>query len=179
MELQNQGEKKKRISVIVIFETLILIVGTILSISGTCEALHYSVNYWGYFGLALLGIGFIVLLLARCRKKYTWIIGVALIFLYLFTAGWGYIVCVLNAERMNRLEYYSGKEIYVIMDETRYSWDGESTFYDAKDLQDIECYDVWVDDEMEKHMICRKADDDSLYLEIYSGATGDFLVLKK
>ena len=96
-----------------IIESIILGIGVLLSIQGTAKAVGYSDSYIPYFSLAALGIVFIVILILLRKKKLNFLLGIGFIIVYLYVAGFGYIVCVQNAARMRRLGYYEGKAIEI------------------------------------------------------------------
>ncbi|MBR1568810.1 MAG: hypothetical protein IJ648_07570 [Lachnospiraceae bacterium] len=177
--------KKGRISVFIVIEIGILIIGILMSISGTIPTLAYTLRYVWTFGFAILGIVLVILLIVRIRKRFTWLIGIACIVVYLFAAGYGYIVCAMNTPRMRRLEFFEGKRVYVEIDETTYEWDGESVCYNYHELTVLEAeyyteahtIHIWVDDEERDYALYTDMNTSNIYVQIYGGGTGDFLVL--
>ncbi len=167
-----------------IIESIILGIGVLLSIQGTAKAIGYSSSYIPYFALAALGIVFIVILILLRKKKFTFLLGIGFIVVYLYVAGFGYIVCVQNAMRMRRLEYYEGKEIELTIGDDRYVWTGEA-YYRSADLRPVDVSDegAFVTIEGETRSVSfvyeMPGNDDTVYYEIYSGSTGDFLVMDK
>jgi len=169
---------------VTVIECIILGLGVLLSIQGTAKAVSCSDSYIPYFLLAALGIAFIAVLLILRKKRFTFLIGIGMIHLYLIVAGFGYIVCVQNAARMRRLDYYKGKEIVALIGEDRYVWTGEA-FYQSRDLKpvDVREYRASVTIESETRSLnfiyVLPGDEETIYYEIYGGSTGDYLVLKK
>ena len=167
-----------------IIESIILGIGVLLSIQGTAKAVGYSSSYIPYFALAALGIVFIVILILLRKKKFTFLLGIGFIVVYLYVAGFGYIVCVQNAARMSRLGYYEGKAIEITIGEDRYVWTGEA-YYRSADLEPVDVRDegAFVTIEGETRSVSfvyeMPGNDDTVYYEIYSGSTGDYLVMDK
>ena len=168
----------------VIIECIILFLGVLLSIQGTVKVVAYSVSYIPYFIFAVIGIVFIVVLFLLRKKKLTFLLGIGMIFCYLITAGFGYIVCVQNAARMKRLEFFEGKEVVINVGEEEYIWNGEAV-YQSENLVpvDVTSDNASVTVSGEKKSISFvyviPGDDDTIYYEIYSGSTGDYLVMEK
>ena len=82
--------EKRKISPLIIIEAVILAFGVFLSIQATVKPLRFTTKYIWCFVFPLLGIGMILFLLLRLRKKFTSLIGIGLILLYLFAAGYGF-----------------------------------------------------------------------------------------
>lgn len=185
MEEKEPIEKKGRISVLTVIEIGILTIGVLMSISGTIPTLAYTFRYIWAFGFAVLGIAFILLLIVRIRKRFTWLIGIACIVVYLIAAGYGYIVCAMNTPRMRRLESFEGKHVYAVIDGTTYEWDGKSVCYNFHELTELEheyytedhTVHIWVDDEEHHYILYTDMNTSNIYMQIYGGGTGDFLVL--
>lgn len=167
-----------------IIESIILGIGVLLSIQGTAKAVGYSDSYIPYFSLAALGIVFIVILILLRKKKLTFLLGIGFIIVYLYVAGFGYIVCVQNAARMWRLGYYEGKAIEITIGEDRYVWTGEA-YYRSADLEPVDVRDkdasITIDGEpgSVSFVYSKPGEEDTIYYNIYSGSTGDYLVLDK
>ena len=167
-----------------IVECIILILGVLLSISGTIKAVRHSASYIPYFGFALLGVIFVVVLFVLRKKRFTFIAGICLIGFYLIVAGFAYIVCVTNASRMRRLESYEGRDVYVTIGDDKFVWTGEG-FYRSANLIPVDVRDsdavLSVDGETTSISFVYQLpdDDDTVYYEIYGGSTGDYLVLEK
>jgi hypothetical protein len=167
-----------------IIESIILGIGVLLSIQGTAKAVGYSDSYIPYFLLAALGIVFIVILFLLRKKKFTFLLGIGFIIVYLYVAGFGYIVCVQNAARMRRLGYYEGKAIEITIGEDRYVWTGEA-YYRSADLEPVDVRDkdasITIDGEpgSVSFVYAKPGEEDTIYYDIYSGSTGDYLVLDK
>ena len=184
--MQERAEKGK-ISVFVILEILILLFGTNLSIEGNVKILQYTSEYAWCLAFVALGIAFIGILIWRIRKKFTWILGVLFIIIYMFTAGFGYFVCMINKGRAQRLQYYSSKSVCAQVDGVMYSWDGKSALYNSENLVYLTPGDtppaheikVYIDDEQRTMGVYADSSTDNIYLEIYGGATGDYLILTK
>ena len=178
-------ESKKAVSIFTIIEILILIFGVILSISSTVKPLKYTNKYIWCFSFAVLGVVFILVLIFNIKKKLIWLLGIALILLYLIIAGFGAIVCEMNSARLNRLSYYKGKSVEVKIDDVVYEWDGQSVTYDPRELTYIsESLDgdhkirILVDGEEKKNNILINPNNDNIYLEITGGGTGIYLILE-
>ena len=167
-----------------IIESIILGIGVLLSIQGTAKAVGYSDSYIPYFSLAALGIVFIVILILLRKKKLNFLLGIGFIVVYLYVAGFGYIVCVQNAARMWRLGYYEGKAIEITIGEDRYVWTGEA-YYRSTDLEPVDVRDkdasITIDGEpgSVSFVYSKPGEEDTIYYNIYSGSTGDYLVLDK
>ena len=167
-----------------IIESIILGIGVLLSIQGTAKAVGYSDSYIPYFSLAALGIVFIVILILLRKKKLNFLLGIGFIVVYLYVAGFGYIVCVQNAARMRRLGYYEGKAIEITIGEDRYVWTGEA-YYRSADLEPVDVRDkdasITIDGEpgSVSFIYAKPGEDDTIYYNIYSGSTGDYLVMDK
>lgn len=171
--------EKRKISPLIIIEAVILAFGVFLSIQATVKPLRFTTKYIWCFVFPLLGIGMILFLLLRLRKKFTSLIGIGLILLYLFAAGYGYFICELNYSRLNKISFFEGKEVKIVYDDTEYKWDGESVTYERNGLINIESGEmkITLDGEDIRYGVLRKPEDDNLYLEIYGGGTGIFLKL--
>ena len=111
------SERKQPVYLFTIIEVLILIFGVISSLSSTVKTLKYTNKYIWCFAFAVLGLVFIAILIFNIKKKLIWLLGIALILLYLIIAGFGAIVCELNSARLNRLSYYKGKSVEVKIDD--------------------------------------------------------------
>ena len=96
---------------LVIIESIILSLGVIISFQGTLKAALLSSKYIPYFLFAVLGIAFIVILIRLIKKKLTYLLGIGFIVFYLIFAGFGYVVCEMNAGRLKRLDYYEDKMV--------------------------------------------------------------------
>lgn len=167
----------------VIIECIILAFGVLLSIQGTFKAAQLSSKYVPFFLFAILGIAFIALLIFFMKRKFTFILGIGFIIFYMVFAGFGYIVCELNAARIRRLNYYEGKTVRLEIDDESYAWTGEA-FYNSKELEPLdvgenEAYFV-VNGEKKRvsFVYVMPGEDKTIYYEIYSGATGDYLIMK-
>ena len=183
-EKTKDGAEKRKVSVIVIMEILILAFGVLLSIEGSVQALRVTFKYAWCFVFAVFGVGLIGVLIWRIRKRFTWLIGIVFIIIYLFTAGFGYFVCTLNKARIKRLQYYESKTVCAYVDDVKYSWDGKSVTYNSEDLIYVNGYPehiikVYIDDEERSMGVYTDPSSQDIYLEIYGGATGDYLILAK
>ena len=167
-----------------IIECIILAFGTVLSFQGALKASVLSASYIPYFLFTALGIAFIVILICFRKKRFTFLLGIGFIVFYLFFAGFGYIVCEMNAARIKRLNYYKDKDVILYIGEDRYSWTGEG-FYQSEDLRPLDVTSdkacIFINDEKrDVHFVyVMPGDDDTVYYEIYGGATGDYLVMDK
>lgn len=166
----------------VIIECIILALGSLLSIQGTLKAYRLSSEYAPLFLFALLGIIFIAVLLIFIKRRFTYILGVGFIIFYVIFAGFGYIVCNVNAARIRRVRYYEGKTVELQIDGKSYAWTGEA-FYKFKDLEPMdvserEAYFV-VDGEKTQinFVYVMPGEDDTIYYEFYGGSTGDYLIM--
>jgi uncharacterized membrane protein YgdD (TMEM256/DUF423 family) len=169
---------------ITIIECIILVIGVLLSIEGTAKAVMHSSSYIPYFGFAALGIVFIILLIVLRKKRFTFIAGICMIVFYLIFAGFAYIVCLTNAARMKRLEYFEGKEVYVLIDDEKFVWTGEG-FYRSENMIAVDVRDksavfsVDGDTTAISFLYELPGDDDTVYYMIYGGSTGDYLVMHR
>ena len=174
--------KKKGISILAIIESLILAFGVLLSISSTVKPLPYTLRYAWCFVFALLGIAMIAVLIVLIRRRFVWLLGFAFIIIYLFAAGSGAITCELNAGRLKRVDYFRSKEIIAVINDTTYTWDGESVSYDRSNFEDIdystlERVNVTIDGERSSYALLQCTDSPDIAIEVYGGATGIFLIL--
>ena len=80
---------------LVIFECIILLIGTLLSITATFSAVSFSSSYIPYFFFGVMGFAFIAALLRQLDKASAFLMGLGFIFIFLIMAGFGYIVCVM------------------------------------------------------------------------------------
>ena len=80
---------------LVIIECIILLIGTLLSVTATFSAVSYSSSYIPYFFFGVMGFAFIAALLRQLDKASAFLMGLGFIFIYLIMAGFGYIVCVM------------------------------------------------------------------------------------
>ena len=105
-----------------------------------------------------------------------------MIVFYLIFAGFAYIVCLTNAARMKRLEYFEGKEVYVLIDDEKFVWTGEG-FYRSENMIAVDVRDksavfsVDGDTTAISFLYELPGDDDTVYYMIYGGSTGDYLVM--
>lgn len=169
---------------LVIIECIILALGVILSAQGTLKAASLSGKYVPYFLFAVLGIAFIVILIRLIKKRLTYLLGIGFIVFYLFFAGFGYIVCEMNAARIKRLNYYEDKNVWLEIDGESYAWTREA-FYSSEDLKPLDVsgneafFVVGGDKKRVSFVYVMPGEDDTVYYEIYGGATGDYLIMKK
>ena len=168
----------------VIIECNILALGVILSIQGTLKAAQLSSKYVPYYLFAVLGIAFIVILISLIKKRFTFLLGIAFILFYLIFAGFGYIVCEMNAARIKRVNYYKDKTISLEIDGDYYAWTGEAYYNSAElkplDVSEDQAYFIINGDKRQVSFVyLMPGEDDTVYYEIYGGATGDFLIMKK
>ncbi len=168
----------------VIIECIILAFGVLLSIQGTAKAAQLSDKYVPYFLFAVLGIAFIAVLICLIKKKLTFVLGIGFILFYMVFAGFGYIVCEMNAARIKRLSYYEGKTVTLEMDSGSYAWTGEA-YYRSEELEplDVSMNEAYFVINGEKRRVSfvyvMPGEDNTIYYEIYGGASGDFLIMKK
>ena len=167
----------------VIIECIILAFGVLLSMQGTFKVARLSSKYVPLFLFAVLGIVFLAILLFFMKRKFTFILGIGFIIFYMVFAGYGYIVCEVNAARIRRLNDYEGKTITLEIDDESYAWTGEA-FYNSKNLEPLdvggnEAYFV-VNGEKKRvsFVYVMPGEDKTIYYEIYGGATGDYLIMK-
>ena len=169
---------------LVLLECLILALGTVTSFFSTLKVTKLSARYVPFFLLALLGVLFVALLIRFFRKKWTPLFGIVLIFVYLFTAGYGYYVCELNAGRLRRLTFFQDKEVVLNVEGEQYVWNGQ-TKYGSRDLVSMSedrVASIQIGEETKSialsSLYVRNGEEDRIYYQIYSGATGDYLVLQ-
>jgi hypothetical protein len=178
-------DSKEKISLFTIIDIIILAIGVWMSISSTMKTFQYTAKYAWCFVFALLGIAMIAFLIWKIRKKRIWLIGIGLIIVYLVVGGFGAFVCEYNYTRLKRLSWYDGKEVNAEVDGVCYTWDNESVTYDPTDMEyvgypsDGESIKITVDGKAENHGVYTKSSTDYIYVEIYSGGTGIYLILDK
>ena len=80
---------------LVIFECIILLIGTLLSVTATFSAVSYSSEYIPYFFFGVMGFAFIFSLLRQIDKTSSVFMGFGFIMIYLVLAGFGYIICIM------------------------------------------------------------------------------------
>lgn len=166
------------VSILGIFEMIILAIGVIISIKATIKPLKYTNKYMWCFIFAVIGLIFIVILAKSLKKRYVCLLGACLIFIYIFIAGFGAIVCEVNASRLRKLSYYEGKNIYTYVNDLKYEWDGRSVTYDPSRLKPLdESLKFWVGEEAKTFDVYEKEQSDQLFAEVFSGDTGIFLIL--
>lgn len=169
---------------VVIIECIILALGVFLSVQGTLKASILSAKYLPYFLFAVLGIAFIVILIKLMKKRFAFFLGIGFIIFYLIFAGLGYFTCEINAARIKRLNYYKDKEVTLEIDGDSYEWTKEA-FYNSESLEPLdvggnEAYFVVNGDKKRISFVyVMPGEDDIVYYEIYGGATGDYLIMKK
>jgi high-affinity Fe2+/Pb2+ permease len=83
-------------------EAIILLLGTLLSLTGTSQAVTYSDSYKIYYLVAVLGLLFIGILEFLRKKKYAVYLGIILIFTYLIVAGPIYMNCRMFSNNMSK-----------------------------------------------------------------------------
>ena len=167
-----------------IAECIILVFGVILSITGTVKAVKLSSSYIPYFGFAVLGIAFAVVLFILRKKRFTFLAGIGMIAAYLIVAGFAYIVCTVNATRMRHLLFYEGKIIVMTIDDKHYVWNGEG-YYNSSDLKPVDVSEqnafLSVDGENKElsFVYMNPGDEDTVYYEISGRNTGEYLVMER
>ena len=184
--MMEKDEKQSRgsISPLAVFCSFVLVFGIVLSVTSTLKPLKYSKAYVWYFGFAVEGVVFIVLLLVLLRKRFAGLLGLVLVFIYLFTAGFGAMLCEVNAMRLGRLKYYESKTITATIDGVDYEWDQKSVTYNSEnlkywdELQEESKYAIYVDGEKRNLGIYVSDKDENIYIEIYPGGTGMYLILE-
>ena len=176
--------KLKYISILAIFEMVILFIGVLMSIRSTTRVLKYDFKYAGYYAFALLGLAFIAILILLVKKKYAWIIGLTFIIVFLIVGGFADLVCEANYSRLKKVNYYKGKTITAEYNGNYYEWDGESYFFYRKDmvLEDHPSvnndYKLYIDGEESKMCIYTSPEDtENIYIEIFGGDIGAYLIL--
>lgn len=181
----NENEDKKRgVSILGIFEILILLLGVAISIRTTIKPLQYTTKYIWCFGIALIGLVFITIVVILLKKRFVWLIGAVLIFIYIYVAGFGAIVCEVNTGRLRRVSWYEGKEVIAVLDDTTYVWDGKSVIYNSSDLElidrsQLKTCEITVDGESRNCEIYKEPDPRHIFLEVESSSTGIYFVLTK
>ncbi|MCR4695950.1 MAG: hypothetical protein K5654_01410 [Lachnospiraceae bacterium] len=182
--ITEKENKKRGVSILGIFEILILLLGVAISIRTTIKPLHYTTKYVWCFGIALIGLVFIAILIILLKKRFVWLIGALLIFIYIYVAGFGAIVCEVNAGRLKRVSWYEGKEVIAVLDDTTYVWDGKSVIYNSSDLEILDksrlkTCEITVDGESRNCEIYKEPDPRHIFLEVESSSTGIYFVLTR
>ena len=179
------SEKPKgKVSVFAVIEMIILAFGVAMSLSSTIKVLRVTDKYIWCFVFAAVGFLLIVILAVNIRKKYTWLAGIIFIVFYLFFAGYGAFVCELNASRIKKVEYYSEQGVTAEVGDVSYEWDRESVTYNPDGLEyldeSVEPYQkIRIGEEERKLCIYTGSDPNVIYIEVYSGGTGIFLILSR
>ncbi len=169
---------------VTIFECIILAIGVLMSICGTVKAVKHSTTYIPYFGFALLGVIFIAVLILLRKKKMTFLLGIGMIVIYAIVAGFACIVCVVNATRLRHLEYYENQVITAKIGEDEYLWNGEAV-YNPEQMESVDVRDkgavIFINGETRdlSFIYVIPGDDTTVYYELYSSGTGEYLVMKK
>ena len=177
-------DKKESISLFTIIDIIILAIGVWMSVTSTVKTFQYSNKYAWCFIFALIGIAMIAFLVWKIKKKRIWLIGIGLIIVYLIVGGFGAFVCEYNYTRLKRLSWYDGKEINAEVNGVYYTWDNESVTYDPTDMEYIgsssdNSIDFTIDGKHESHGVYTKPGSDDIYVEIYGGGTGIYLILSQ
>ncbi len=165
-----------------IIECIILALGVLLSIQGTAKAVSHSTSYIPYYGFALLGIVFIVVLILLRKKKKAFLLGIGMVVVYAIVAGFAYLVCVANASRMRHLESYENKTVTAAIGDEQYAWNGEA-YYQAGNLSPVDVRDkgacVTIDGEKRdlQFIYVIPGEDNVFYYDYYSD--GGYLVMEK
>ena len=90
----------------------------------------------------------------------------------------------MNAARIKRLNYYTGKTVLLDIGDEHYMWTGEA-FYGSSDLTPVNVEDkqasIFIDgnERNVSFVYVLPGEDDTVYYEIYGGATGDYLIMEK
>jgi hypothetical protein len=82
---------------VTIIECLILLIGVLISLSGTFNAVKVSASYIPCFLFAVMGIVFITALIRNINEISAVMMGFGFIVIYLIMAGFGYIICFAAA----------------------------------------------------------------------------------
>ena len=184
---EESESKEKYISILGIFETLILLLGAVCSVKSTIKPIKYTLDYLWCFGFPILGIVFVAIMIIFIRKRYVILIGMALIFIYIFVAGFGAIVCEVNYMRLKTVSYFKDKEVVLTVDDSTYKWDGKSVSYNPENMEYVDdsgsngkTYTCKVSGDTYKHAIYSDTQQkDVYYLEISSSGTGIYLRLEQ
>ena len=177
----------KSTTILIIIEIMILLLGVTASVSETARAAAHSSKFIPFYLFAALGIAFAVILFLMRSKRAAALIGAGMILFYLVTAGWGAYYCELHGARLRRLDSFKDKQVTAQLDGAEYLWDNESVFYEGRKLVPLDANgeehsaQVFVDGEKSRLTVYTSGGGtpDKLYVQIYGGATGDFLVLSK
>lgn len=122
---------------LIILEIVILVVGAILSFWGAAQATAYSDSYKIYYLGGVLGLMFAGFLEFKRKKKYAFLMGIAMIFIYFIGAGLGFVDCYTYADHMSFLKNYEGKEITIRFEGDTYEWKGETFFHVVGDHREV------------------------------------------
>ena len=154
----------------VIIDSLILAVGVIVSFLGTLKASKISGRFVPYFLFAVLGIALIAVLIRFIKKKYTSILGIGFVIIYLVFAGFGYIVCERNAGRF--------------IDGETYAWTGEG-FYDSEALEPVDVSTSEAYFMTDKYNLSldvvyvMPGEDNTIYYGFFGSETSEYLIMEK
>ncbi|MBO4391589.1 MAG: hypothetical protein J5825_12105 [Lachnospiraceae bacterium] len=174
---------KRRISILAIPEILILLLGVFTSLSITSRVVSISGKHAWYYLFAVLGVAMILFLIKKIRMRFVWVVGFAFIVIYLIVAGSAAMRCELDYSRIRRVLHFDGREVTAEFDGKSYRWDGENVSYDIHVLDPVDDElqaqsRILVDGIPTTNGLYRKEGSDELYMQIYGGATGIFLVLE-
>ena len=167
-----------------IAECIILVLGVILSITGTVKAVNLSSSFIPYFGFAVLGIVIAVVLFLFRKKRFTFLVGIGMVFVYAVVAGFAYFVCEVSRVRMKHLQFFEGKEVVITIDDRRYIWNGEG-FYNSEHLKCVDLreqnayFSVDGEDKELMFIYMNPDDEDTIYYEISTSIDGEYLVMKR
>ena len=185
MENSEEKSNKGDISILGIFEICILVLGVGMSVTSTIKPLKYTLDYLWCFAFTLLGMVLIVPLILLIKKRYVWLIGALFILFYIYVGGFGAFICELNYSRLHRVSFFEGKQILAEMGGRTYRWDGRSVSYNDENLNylnNLRNYEddiiLFIDGEETENMLYDSSVDENLYMQIYGGGTGIFLILK-
>ncbi len=184
MEGENKKTGIKYHYILAVIESVILAIGVLFSITETTRVIKYDVKHIIFYAFALLGVLFIAVLILLIKKRFVWLIGIALIVVYLIAGGYGAIVCEFDYANLKRLAFYEDKNITAEFDGNTYNWDRERYYVKRRDLICVEDaavnngYKLYIDGEKESKSVYTKPDDEkNIYVEVYGGGTGLFLIL--
>lgn len=168
----------------VITECVLLLLAALVSALVTADAVAYAEKFIPYFAVALLGAALAVLLFVLRNNRFALFLGIAFLFVYLVTAGFGGLACQVNKTRLRRLESYKQHSVQLILRGRQYDWDRESITYTPTDmellpLQDAQQAELRYDGEKRDaaYSLYLRRGEDVVYYEISSSGTGEYLVL--
>ena len=176
--------KTGKISLFTIIEIVILAFGVFLSLQSTFKIMAFTTRYAWCFAFAAVGVALIAVLIINIRRKKIWILGIFFIIFYVYFAGFGAFICEINASRLKIVNYYKEQGVSAEIVGVSYEWDRESVTYDPTNLEYLDPsiepeQKIVIGDEERRVCVYKGPDPNAIYLEVYGGGTGIYLILTR